>query len=185
MAEALPCDDNSGRTYPGPRPQLLPPLTHSCQVGDETPGQHPVEHSPSSRCLPPRPGSLWCRLGGRLWLCSQPLVRLLVPRRLQGTSAERTRGRLSYIGCCPRRVNSGSDRGHLCRPLSHPVTTAGVYRVGEGRPAVKADSLGRQAPRRSHYNHLCLKHSARARHCLTVSRPSQWSGPPGPGHPQP
>ena len=43
---------------------------------------------------------------------------------------------------------------------------------------------------RSHYNHLCLKHSAWARHCPTVSTAQQSAGPasgqdlPGPGHPQ-
>ena len=41
--------------------------------------------------------ALWCRLGGRLWLCSQPLVRLLVPRRGSGHVSREDRGRLKAM----------------------------------------------------------------------------------------
>lgn len=94
---ALPCDNNSGRMHSSPRAQLLLPLTHSCLVGDETPSWHPVEHLPSSRRLPTRPGPPWCRLGGQVWLCSQPLVRLLVPRRGSGHVSREDRGRLKAM----------------------------------------------------------------------------------------
>ena len=124
------------------------PAFDSQLPGRRDPGQHPVEHSPSSRRLPTRPGPVV--QAGR-----SPLVVFPAPGEASGAQeglrAHQQRGQgqaEGHAGRCPRRVNNVFDSVTSADLCPHPATTAGVYWVEEGeRSAAKADSLGRWAPR--------------------------------------
>ena len=143
-------------------------MTHSCRV-DETPASTLWSTHPAHAASLPGQG-LWCRLGGRLWLCSQPLVRL-VPRRGSGHISREDRGRLKAMRV---GVQGESTMSLTVSPLQTFVPTQRPRRVftelRKGNDLqLKQTVLAAGHHVHSHYNHLCLKHSAWARHCPTVS----------------
>ena len=143
-------------------------MTHSCRV-DETPAStlwstHPV-HATSL----PDPG-LWGRLGNHLWLCSQPLVRL-VPRRGSGHVSREDRGRLKAMRVGVQGESTVAVTGPPLQtfvPTQRPRRVFTELRKGNDLQ-LKQTVLAAGHHVHSHYNHLCLKHLAWARHCPTVS----------------
>ena len=108
-------------------------------------------------------------------MCSQPLVRLLVPRRGSGHISREDRGRLKAMRVAVQGESTVAVTGP---PLQTFVPTQGPRRVftelRKGNDLqLKQTVLAAGHHVCSHYNHLCLKHSAWARHCPTVSRTYQ------------
>ena len=103
-------------------------------------------------------------------MCSQPLVRL-VPRRGSGHISREDRGRLKAMRV---GVQGESTMSLTVSPLQTFVPTQRPRRVftelRKGNDLqLKQTVLAAGHHVHSHYNHLCLKHLAWARHCPTVS----------------